>query len=198
MAETVRRHEAWLLVDDAHGLGVIGPGGTGCTGQAGLGSADVQILVGTLGKGFGTFGAFVAGDAVLIETLIQQARSYIYTTALPPAVAEATRESLRIIREEGWRREHLQSLVARFRAGAERLGLDLIPSSTPIQPLLVGGAGPALAISEALRERGVLVGAIRPPTVPEGTARLRITLSAAHSEAHVDRLLEALGEVWKA
>ncbi|WP_092993273.1 8-amino-7-oxononanoate synthase [Thiohalomonas denitrificans] len=198
LAETARRHEAWLLVDDAHGLGVIGPGGTGCTGQAGLGSADVPILVGTLGKGFGTFGAFVAGDAVLIENLIQQARSYIYTTALPPAVAEATRESLRIVREEGWRREHLQSLVARFRAGAERLGLDLMPSSTPIQPLLVGGAGPALAISDALRERGLLVGAIRPPTVPEGTARLRITLSAAHSEAHVDRLLEVLDEVWEA
>ncbi len=200
LAQVARRHGAWLMVDDAHGLGVIGPGGTGSVGEAGLTSADVPLLMGTLGKGFGTFGAFVAGDEALIEALIQKARAYIYTTALPPAVAEASRESLRIAREEPWRREHLQTLIGRFRAGAERLGLKLMPSFTPIQPLVVGGAGAAVAMSEALRQRGILISAIRPPTVPEGSARLRITLSAAHNEAQVDRLLEALGEVsegWK-
>lgn len=195
LAAVARRHDAWLMVDDAHGLGVVGPGGTGSVGLAGLGSADVPVLVGTLGKGFGTFGAFVAGDAPLIETLIQQARAYIYTTALPPAVAEATRASLRIVREEGWRRERLQTLVARFRAGAEQLGLPLMPSDTPIQPLVVGGAEAALATAAALRARGLLISAIRPPTVPEGSARLRITLSAAHTEAQVDRLLAALEEM---
>ena len=120
----------------------------------------MPVLVGTLGKGFGTAGAFVAGDEVLVEYLIQFARTYIYTTALPPAVAEATRASLRVVQEEGWRRDHLRRLVARFRAGAARLGLPLMPSESPIQPLLVGDAGRALALSAALRERGILITAI--------------------------------------
>ncbi len=195
LAETCRTHGAALLVDDAHGLGVIGATGRGSLEAHGLGAQDVSVLVGTLGKGFGTFGAFVAGGEELIETLIQQARSYIFTTAMPPVVAEATRASLRLVQEEGWRREKLQALIARFRAGAGRLGLPLMDSPTPIQPILVGDPQRALSMSAALEERGILVSAIRPPTVPEGTARLRVTLSAAHSEAQVDRLLEALDAV---
>ena len=192
LAALARERAAWLLVDDAHGLGVIGPEGRGSVAGAGLSVSDVHILVGTLGKAFGTFGAFVAGSEDLIETLIQDARSYVYTTAPPPAVAEATRTSLRVARREGWRREHLAGLVARFQAGAERLGLPLMPSQTPIQPLIAGSAERALALSSALERAGILVSAIRPPTVPEGSARLRVTFSAAHTEAQVDRLLEAL------
>ncbi len=188
-------HAARLVVDDAHGFGVIGPGGRGSVADAGLSSTEVPALVGTLGKAFGTFGAFVAGDEDLVETLIQQARSYIYTTALPPAVAEATRASLRIAIEAEDRRAHLQTLIARFREGAAALGLELMDSSTPIQPLMIGDAGEALARSDALLDEGILVTAIRPPTVPAGTARLRITFSAAHTVEQVDRLLNALGRL---
>ncbi|MDE2088386.1 MAG: 8-amino-7-oxononanoate synthase [Gammaproteobacteria bacterium] len=194
LAQVARRHGAWLLIDDAHGLGVIGPGGRGTLEHYGLAPDDTTLLVGTLGKAFGTFGAFVAGTDDLIETLIQCARTYIYTTAPPPAVARATLTSLSIAQAESWRREHLRTLIARFRAGAAQLGLPLMDSATPIQPLIVGEAGRALALSEALRARGILISAIRPPTVPQGRARLRITFSAAHGEAHVDRLLEALEE----
>ncbi len=195
LASECRAHGAWLLVDDAHGLGATGPGGRGSLALADLDATDVPLLVGTLGKAFGTFGAFVAGDEALIETLIQQARPYIYTTALPPAVAAATRVSLRLAMDEDWRRERLGTLIARFRAGAAALGLELLPSETPIQALLLGDARRALAASAALEARGLLVTAIRPPTVPEGTARLRITLSAAHDEAQVDRLLDALADL---
>jgi 8-amino-7-oxononanoate synthase len=148
--------------------------------------------MGTLGKACGSFGAFVAGSEALIETLIQFARTYIYTTALPAAVAAATLQSLNIIREETWRREHLQKLIARFRRGAQQLDLPLMHSASAIQPLLIGDAARALALSEKLAARGFWISAIRPPTVPVGTARLRITLSAAHSEAQIDRLLDAL------
>lgn len=192
LAAACSAHGARLVVDDAHGLGVIGPGGRGSVAEAGLGRAQVPVLVGTLGKAFGTFGAFVAGDDDLVETLIQHARTYIYTTALPPAVAEATRASLEIAQAADDRRAHLQALVARFRAGARALGMELMDSRTPIQPLAIGDAGAALALSEALLDEGVLVTAIRPPTVPAGSARLRVTLSAAHSEGQVDRLLDAL------
>lgn len=195
MAAAAHAHNAWLMVDDAHGLGVVGEGGRGSLALHGLGPEQVPVLVGTLGKGFGTFGAFVAGGDDLIETLIQQARPYIYTTALPPALAEATRASLTLVRREGWRREQLQALVARLRRGAAQLGLTLMDSQSPIQPLVVGDAVTALELSERLLERGIAISAIRPPTVPEGTARLRITLSAAHAEAHVDRLLDALEAV---
>lgn len=195
LAASARRHGAWVVIDDAHGLGVIGATGRGTLEHYGLGIDEVSVLVGTLGKAFGTFGAFVAGSEELVETLIQQARTYIYTTASPPAVAEATRASLHIVQTEGWRRERLRALVERFRRGAEQLGLALMPSTSPIQPLLVGDPATALHLSEALLARGILISAIRPPTVPEGTARLRITFSAAHSETHVDRLLEALAEV---
>jgi len=192
LAAIAAHHQAWLLVDDAHGLGVRGPQGRGSVAAAGLGVNEVPILMGTLGKAFGTFGAFVAGSEALVETLIQQARTYIYTTAPPPAVACATRAALQRVREDDWRRLHLQQLIKRFRNGASELGLALCDSQTPIQPLIVGDATRALQLSLALREQGILITAIRPPTVAEGSSRLRITFSAAHSEAQVDQLLEAL------
>ncbi len=195
LARVCARQGAWLMVDDAHGLGVLGENGGGSLEHFGLGPAEVPILMGTLGKALGSFGAFVAGDQALIETLIQQARSYIYTTAPPPAVAEATRAALRLVREEPWRRDRLRELIERFRRGAEDLDLPLMPSSTPIQPLLAGTAVRAVEWSRQLERRGILVTAIRPPTVPEGSARLRITLTAAHDEGRLDRLLTALAEL---
>jgi len=190
--DLAEKHGAWLLADDAHGVGVLGKNGRGTFEHLGVKPAPPAILMGTLGKAFGTFGAFVAGEAELIETLIQQARTYIYTTALPPAVAEATRASLKIVRNEPWRRTQLHALVARFRRGARSLGFAVGESETPIQPLILGAAQRALDASRRLRDAGILVPAIRPPTVPEGRARLRITFSAVHTEAQVDRLLDAL------
>ncbi|MCG6862781.1 MAG: 8-amino-7-oxononanoate synthase [Chromatiaceae bacterium] len=195
LACVAERTGAWLLVDDAHGLGVLGEEGRGSLDHMGLEQAEVPILVGTLGKAFGTSGAFVAGGEELIETLIQRARSYIYTTAPPPAIAEATRESLRIARRESWRRERLRELIRRFRVGAAALGLPLMDSGTPIQPLVAGTAEQALSWSRSLEAQGILVSAIRPPTVPEGSARLRITFSAVHDERDVDRLLDALARL---
>ena len=183
---------AWLMVDDAHGLGVLGTQGRGTLEHFGLGEEQVPILMGTLGKALGTFGAFVAGSEDLIETLIQQARSYIYTTALPPAVAAATQESLRIVQAESWRRTQLTERVAQFRQGVANLGLPLGTSVTPIQPLFSGSAARALVWSRHLEHQGILVPAIRPPTVPQGRARLRVTLSALHDESQVTRLLRAL------
>ena len=196
LASACAAQDAWLMVDDAHGFGVMGERGAGSTEAAGLGMAEVPVLMATLGKSLGTAGAFVAGSEDLIEALIQQARTYIYTTALPPAVAAASLASLQLLQEEAWRREHLANLVTRFRRGAEQLGLPLMNSSSAIQPLLLGDAARAVSCSEQLRERGLLIGAIRPPTVPAGTSRLRITLSAAHSPEHVDRLLEQLVVCW--
>ncbi|MBL3528780.1 MAG: 8-amino-7-oxononanoate synthase [gamma proteobacterium endosymbiont of Lamellibrachia anaximandri] len=195
LAQLAAEHDAWLMVDDAHGLGVLGETGGGCTSHFGLSEKEVPILMGTLGKALGTFGAFVAGSEALIETLIQQARSYVYTTATPPALAEATLVSLQIAQEESWRRERLQKLIARFREQVAGFGLSLMASETPIQPIVAGSAGRALAWSRHLEAQGVLVSAIRPPTVPEGSARLRITLSASHSYAQLERLLEVLAEL---
>ncbi len=195
LADLCRREGAWLMVDDAHGLGVLGEKGGGSLERFGLGLEDVPILMGTLGKAFGSFGAFVAGSEALIETLIQSARSYIFTTALPPAVAEASRASLRLVRSEGWRRQRLQQLIGSFRVEATRLGLPLMASDTPIQPLLAGSPERALAWSRQLEQAGILVTAIRPPTVPEGSARLRITLSAAHTDAQLEQLLDALSRL---
>ncbi|MEZ5525886.1 MAG: 8-amino-7-oxononanoate synthase [Pseudomonadales bacterium] len=192
MAEAAQTHDAWLMVDDAHGIGCLGEGGRGSLSELGLTQQQVPVLMGTLGKGIGTSGAFVAGSEDLIETLIQQARTYIYTTAMPPAVAAATMASLAIAEADEWRREKLAALIQRFRDGASQLGLRLMASKTPIQPVVVGKSSIAVAISENLKKQGVLVTAIRPPTVPEGTARLRVTLSASHSNDQVDRLLEAL------
>lgn len=190
-----RQHRAWIMIDDAHGIGVHGRQGRGLVDPAIFSTQDVPVLVGTLGKAFGTFGAFVAGDDALIETLIQRARNYIFTTALPSAVAIATLRSLQIVQAEEWRREHLAGLISRFRAGASDIGCELLPSNTPIQPVVVGDAGLAVAISAALERAGILVTAIRPPSVPRDTARLRITLTAAHTEADIDVLIDRLDVV---
>jgi 8-amino-7-oxononanoate synthase len=183
---------ACLMIDDAHGLGVLGPEGAGSVAQAGLSQRDVPVLMGTLGKALGVAGAFVAGRAELIDGLVQSARSYVYTTALPPALAAATRAAIGIARFEGWRRDRLRCLVAHFRHGAAARGIVLLASRTPIQPVLVGDSAAALALSRRLEDAGFHVPAIRPPTVPQGQARLRVALSALHAEADVERLLDAL------
>ncbi len=194
LADVARAHQAWLVVDDAHGLGVLGDTGRGTLEAAGLDIDAAPVLIGTLGKAFGVFGAFVAGSADLIETLINRARTYIYTTAPPPAVAAAARCALTIAGNEPWRRQHLAEMTGRFRRGAEALGLQMMPSHSPIQPIVVGAPGMALEASENLFNKGFLVTAIRPPTVPDGTSRLRVTLSASHSQQDVDDLLEALAD----
>lgn len=192
LARLCEQEDATLMVDDAHGLGVLGDNGAGTLSMLDLGQRDVPVLMATLGKALGCHGAFVAGSASLVEGLLQSARTYVYTTAMPPAVAAAALAAVRIAREESWRREKLAALIRRFRDGAQQLGLPLMPSDTAIQPLLLGEATTAMAVAGALEAVGFLVGAIRPPTVPAGKARLRITLSAAHEEEHVDLLLEAL------
>lgn len=230
------QHDAWLLVDDAHGFGVLGEQGRGSLSHFGLndtsqirreqgemqgaaqraakhaelaGTERVSmrhsrspaqhdlsriIYMATLGKAAGVSGAFVAAEQVVIDTLVQKARSYIYTTASPPALACVLLASLALLREEEWRREHLQKLIAQLRAGLAGLPWKLMPSATPIQPLLVGGNQDAVALSEGLRERGIWAPAIRPPTVPQGAARIRISLSAAHGEPDVAQLIGALRE----
>jgi 8-amino-7-oxononanoate synthase len=188
------RYDAWLLVDDAHGFGVLGKHGRGTLSHFGLDSPRL-ILMGTLGKAAGVSGAFVAAEQVVIDTLVNHARSYVYTTAAPPALSVALLEALGMIEQGGALRTHLEALVQKLRAGLAGLPWQLMPSTTAIQPLLVGDSREAVRLSEALRARGIWVAAIRPPTVPQGTARLRITLSAAHTEADVDKLLEALHEL---
>ncbi len=197
VAPLCQRYNAWLMIDDAHGFGVLGREGRGTADHFGVMDA-VPVYMATLGKALGVGGAFVAGDDSLIEFLVQKSRNYIYTTALPPAMAAAGMASLRLLQTESWRRNHLQALIARFREGASRLSLPLSPSQTPIQPLILGDDGAAVKASEWLWEQGFLVSAIRPPTVPEGSARLRITLSAAHVERDVDDLLDALGRMPRA
>ncbi|MFA6202056.1 MAG: 8-amino-7-oxononanoate synthase [Gallionella sp.] len=188
------KHDAWLLVDDAHGFGVLGHQGRGSLSHFGISSPRI-IYMATLGKAAGVSGAFVAAEQAVIDTLINNAHSYVYTTASPPALACALRQSLQLIAEEDRRRAHLHQLIAQLRTGLHGLPWQLMPSDTAIQPLLVGDNQAALALSMALRARGIWVAAIRPPTVPAGTARLRITLSAAHSASDVNRLLEALHEL---
>ncbi|HTP39427.1 MAG TPA: 8-amino-7-oxononanoate synthase [Steroidobacteraceae bacterium] len=195
LAAATAAHDSWLLVDDAHGLGVLGPEGAGSVQEAGLGEREVPLLMGTLGKALGSFGAFVAGEHEVIEYLLQTARTFIYTTALPPPAVAASRAALRVLREEPQLRARLHAHIARFTTGAAQLGLQLGPSRTAIQPLRVGGSAAALALSAALEAAGFWVAAIRPPTVPEGSARLRITLSAAHRESQIDALLETLGRL---
>ena len=192
LAAICKAYGAILLADDAHGFGVLGARGAGTLEQQGLSQNDVPVMMATFGKACGTFGAFVAGSEELIEWLIQEARTYIYTTAPPPAIAYATLESLRIIERESWRRIKLRANIAYFRRLAQDAGLRISASSTPIQPLIVGPAPMALALSAALAEAGVEVIAIRPPSVPEGTSRLRITLSVAHSRANIARLVDTL------
>jgi 8-amino-7-oxononanoate synthase len=192
LAQLCTHEQATLLVDDAHGFGVLGDDGAGSLSAANLGQHEVPLLMATLGKALGCSGAFVAGSAAVIEGLVQFARPYIYTTAMPPALAAAALEAVQLAQKETWRRKKLAVLIARFRHGATELGLPLADSASAIQPLLLGSADAALAATQTLERQGLLVTAIRPPTVPAGQARLRITLSTAHEEAHVDQLLAAL------
>jgi len=198
LASVCAREGATLVIDDAHGLGVLGKNGAGSVIEAGLTQADASVLMATLGKALGCAGAFVAGSRELIDGLTQFARTFVYTTAMPPALAAATRTAMRLARNESWRREKLQKLIARFRAGALELGLPLADSRTPIQPVVLGDPARTLQASAILEERGILVTAIRPPTVPKDTARLRVTLSSAHEEADVDTLLDALSNTVRA
>jgi 8-amino-7-oxononanoate synthase len=191
LLELCERHDAYLFVDDAHGFGVLGEAGRGTLAHFNMAS-DRIIYMATLGKAAGVAGAFVAGNETLIETLIQNARTYIYTTATPPLLAHALLTSLQIIADEEWRRERLRALIVQLREGLAAAPWTLMTSDTPIQPLLVGGNDEALALSATLAAAGLLVPAIRPPTVPQGTARLRISLSADHEAADVARLVEAL------
>lgn len=192
LAALCRENSATLFVDDAHGFGVLGPHGAGSLAEAGLGQDDAPVLMATLGKALGVAGAFVAGSTALIEGLVQFARSYIYTTAMPPALAAAALAAVEVACHEGWRRDKLVQLITHFRHGAAERGINLFDSRTPIQPVRIGNSGAALRLSTALEARGFFVPAIRPPTVPAGQARLRVTLTAAHSEADVERLLDAL------
>lgn len=194
LARVCKAHDALLVVDDAHGIGVLGPDGRGSVAELGLSEDDVPVLVGTFGKAVGTSGAFVAGPSVITDYLIQKARTYIYTTAMPPAVAAATCTSLDLIEQDTSRRAHLNTLITEFRNRVPSLGFDLLPSRTPVQPIMVGDNVSALALSQALEARGLMVTAIRPPTVPAGEARLRVTLSAAHSRGDLERLFTALSE----
>jgi len=195
LAKICQQQNSWLMVDDAHGFGVLGEKGRGCIEHFDLKMDEVPVLMGTLGKAFGTSGAFVVGDEDLVEYLIQSARSYIYTTATPPALAEATRASLRLVQTESWRREKLRDNINYFRQSMTDLGVELMASDTAIQPIVMGDSHKATQISRQLFDRGLHVSAIRPPTVPEGTARLRITLTAEHNQHHLQRLIDALSEV---
>lgn len=191
------QQQALLMIDDAHGIGVLGEHGRGTLEQCDV-ATQVPVLVGTFGKAFGAMGAFVSGSEELIETLVQFSRTCTYSTAMPPASAAALRTALQVLIQETWRRQKLQALITRFRQGAAELGITLGRSSTPIQPVIIGEAAAAVEASARLRERGILITAIRPPTVPLHSARLRITLSAAHSEQQVDYLLECLAQVFAA
>jgi 8-amino-7-oxononanoate synthase len=197
LVDLARRHEAWLLLDDAHGFGVLGPGGRGVLAHSGSGSERV-IYMATLGKAAGVYGAFVAGAAEMVEALVQRARSYIYTTATPPLLAHVLMQSLDLIRDGGALRDRLQALIARLQQRLKPRRWQLMSSQTAIQPLVIGSNDEAVAVSENLARGGFLVPAIRPPTVPQGTARLRITLSAGHSPEDIERLAAALNEIERA
>jgi 8-amino-7-oxononanoate synthase len=189
------KYHAGVLIDEAHGIGVLGAHGKGCLEHWQIESDTLPIMMGTFGKAFGTAGAFVAADEVVIETLIQQSRTFVYTTAQPAAIAAATLASLKLVEIDHWRREHLQDLIQQFRSGARQLGLTLMDSVTPIQPIVLADVKRAVQVGQALEGKGFLVGVIRPPTVPEGSARLRVTLSAAHTKQDVTGLLDALEAV---
>jgi len=189
-----RMQEALFYVDDAHGVGVVGEQGRGCVADAGLGVNEVPLQLATLGKALGGHGAVVLGEDALIQHLAETARPYIYTTALPPALAAASLAAVKLARRDHWRREKLTELIAGFREGARRHGLELMPSETPIQPLLCGDEATVMALSATLEQSGFLVSAIRPPTVPEGKARLRVTLTALHTPEQVKALVEAIAK----
>lgn len=191
------KHDGLLMIDDAHGFGVLGKKGGGIAAHWKEQGVDIhednlQVLLGTFGKAFGASGAFVSGSEELIETLIQFCRPYIYTTAISPAMAEALRCSLKLIQKDQWRREYLLQLISRFRKYCHDLGFTLLPSETPIQAVIIGDVEKTLEISRFLLASGIYVSAIRPPTVPVGTARLRVTFSAIHTEAQFQKLLDAM------
>ncbi len=192
LSEIAKQQKAWLMIDDAHGFGTLGATGAGLLEQENVGQHNVPILMATLGKAIGTAGAFIAGSHELIEYLIQTARTYTYTTAMPPAIAAATRASLKIVQNESERREKLNQHIQQFKKGARELDIELMLSDTAIQPIMVGSTEKAIKISKQLQKNGILVTAIRPPTIPEGTARLRVTFSAAHTTEDVAILLTAL------
>jgi 8-amino-7-oxononanoate synthase len=194
IARLCERYGAWLVVDDAHGFGVLGAKGAGALSHFGLDSAHIAY-VGTLGKAAGVSGAFVAGSEHLIELMVQRARTYIYTTASPPPLAAALMKSVEIMQSEDWRRGRLVDLVARLSRRLELRKWRLAASQTAIQPLIVGDNSETVTLSDALATAGILVPAIRPPTVPKGSARLRISLSAAHTEADVELLIETLQRI---
>ncbi|MBK6756375.1 MAG: 8-amino-7-oxononanoate synthase [Moraxellaceae bacterium] len=187
-----QQQQAALMIDDAHGFGVLGKTGAGIGEYFGCSAKELPIYMATFGKALGTFGAFVSGSRALIDYLTNFARPYIYTTAMPPAIAAATRQSLKLLEAENWRRDYLQQLIQRFRQGVIEQGWPLMASQTAIQPILLGEESKALALSQALAARGFWVTAIRPPTVPVGQSRLRVTLTASHSEADIDCLLNTL------
>lgn len=189
------RFDAWLVIDDAHGFGVLGPHGQGSLAESGLPFHPRIVLMGTLGKAAGVAGAFVAGSERLIEYLLQKARTYIFTTAPPPALAAALCASLELIAAGDERRAALRAHIRRLSEGLADLPWRLLPSGTAIQPLIVGENQAALALSQALWQRGLWVPAIRPPTVPQGTARLRLSLSAAHSSGDIERLIATLRQL---
>lgn len=193
--QLAKSHQACLMVDDAHGIGCLGETGRGTLEHWHLTHKDVPILVGTLGKALGSFGAFVAGEKNSIEALRQFARTYIYTTALPPAVCAATRASLATLQKENWRHPHLKFLIQAFQKGAEKIGLVISPSITAIQSIPIGNEKKAMTLSETLHKRGILIKAIRSPTVAFGHACLRISLSAAHTIEHIQFLLENLSDL---
>jgi 8-amino-7-oxononanoate synthase len=192
LAELCGHESRLLLVDDAHGFGVLGDHGAGTLQRSNLKPGGQTLILGTLSKAVGSFGAFVAGDAIWIDHLIQHARPFIYTTALPPAIVEASRTGLRMIRDQSWRREKLIENIERFRRLAAESNVELMPSETPIQSVRYNSPGAAVRASEQLEEAGFLVVAIRPPTVPEGTSRLRITISAAHEAEQIESLVQRL------
>ncbi len=195
LADTCQKHDAWLMIDDAHGFGVLGDNGRGTLEHTGVSTAAVPVYMATLGKALGTAGAFVSGSDELVETLIQRARTYIYTTATPAAVAEATRASLKLIQTEPQWRERLQQNIRYFRNCCNQTNIQLSESKTAIQPIIIGDTEEAVRMSNTLFANGILVTAIRPPTVPEGTARLRITLSAAHNSEQIDKLISTLNTI---
>ncbi len=195
LIRVTNEHDGLLMIDDAHGIGVLGRNGGGTIAHwqeqgAHIDEDNLQILIGTFGKSFGASGAFVAGSEELIENLIQFCRPYIYTTAISPAQAEAIRTSLKIIQKDNWRRQYLAQLISRFRAHCDDLGLTTMASSTPIQAVVIGDVSKTVQASEQLMQEGVFVSAIRPPTVPAGTARLRVTFSALHTETQFQKLLD--------
>jgi 8-amino-7-oxononanoate synthase len=192
LTSIAQQHNAELVIDDAHGFGVLGKTGAGSCEHFALTAEQAPVYMATLGKAAGCYGAFVAGSETLIETLINQARNYIFTTATPPALAEAARESLNIIQSESWRRDKLNDNIQFFKNLSQQKGLETIASDTAIQPIIIGDNERLLYIKQQLFEKGFLIGAIRPPTVPKGTARIRITLTAEHEQKDIQVLLDLL------